>query len=368
MEKGKISSLQMGMMLYPAMIATSIISGPSLIASYANNDLWIPPILTSLVGILTVYIVFALHQRYPNQTIIGFSEQILGTFAGKIVSFLILSYYLIGTGRVVRGYSEFIISSFLFQTPISVTMITMVILCAFAVYGGIEVLGRLSQLFFPLFIIPVFISFLLLSPEFDVGNLFPILGEGIIPLLKGIIMEIGWFSEIFLMIFLLPFLTDTKKARKYGIFTILAVTVTLAMVNLMVLFVLGSTTADREYPLMNVIRYISLADFFENLEAVAMTVWIVGAFIKITVFFYALGLGTAQWLNLSDYRPIIWPMAILIVEFAFWSVPSTVEYKTFTITVLPFYATLIQIILPLTLLIVAILRKKKQNQSQTKSS
>ena len=43
MEKGKISSLQMAMMLYPAVIATSIISAPSIIAKYAGNDLWLPP-------------------------------------------------------------------------------------------------------------------------------------------------------------------------------------------------------------------------------------------------------------------------------------------------------------------------------------
>ena len=41
MEKGKISSLQMAVMLYPAIIATSIISVPSIVAKYAKNDLWI---------------------------------------------------------------------------------------------------------------------------------------------------------------------------------------------------------------------------------------------------------------------------------------------------------------------------------------
>ena len=36
MEKGKISSLQMAVMLYPAIIATSIISAPSIMAKYAR--------------------------------------------------------------------------------------------------------------------------------------------------------------------------------------------------------------------------------------------------------------------------------------------------------------------------------------------
>ncbi|MDQ7864807.1 hypothetical protein RCO48_38045 [Peribacillus frigoritolerans] len=41
-----------------------------------------------------------------------------------------------------------------------------------------------------------------------------------------------------------------------------------------------------------------------------MAVWIVGAFVKISVFYYASALGTAQWLNLSDYCPVVWPIGI----------------------------------------------------------
>ena len=97
-----------------------------------------------------------------------------------------------------------------------------------------------------------------------------------------------------------------------GCFTVLTVMVTLVIVNLTVLFVLGPTIASKEFPLMNATRYISLAEFFENLEAIAMAVWIVGAFVKISVVFYAVTLGTAQWLNLSDYRPCQLPIWVLL--------------------------------------------------------
>ena len=110
---------------------------------------------------------------------------------------------------------------------------------------------------------------------------------------------------------------------KYGMMTVFAVMMTLVGVNLIVLFVLGPTTASRAYPLMLVARYISIADFFEHLESIVMAIWVVGAFVKISVFYYAATLGTAQWLNLSDYRPVVWPLGILIVGFSFWSLPNS---------------------------------------------
>ena len=221
-------------------------------------------------------------------------------------------------------------------------------------------MGRLAQLFFPFFIVPIFIFVLLLSPDFEFKNIFPILGDGIIPPLKGAIVPGGWYSEFFLIIFLLPFLTDVKKARKYGMLTVLAVMLTLVVVNLTVLFVLGPTTSSKVFPLMNATRYVSLADFFENLESIAMAVWIVGAFVKISVFYYAAVLGTAQWLNLSDYRVIIWPFAIIIIEFAFWSIPSSAEYTSYLMTVFPLYGPFVQTIIPLFLLMIAVVRKRKK--------
>ena len=70
MEKGKISSLQMAVMMYPTIVATAILTVPSITAKYAKNDLWLSPIWASFIGYITVYIVCQLHKLYPNQTII----------------------------------------------------------------------------------------------------------------------------------------------------------------------------------------------------------------------------------------------------------------------------------------------------------
>ncbi|MFK4998585.1 hypothetical protein ACI2OX_18580 [Bacillus sp. N9] len=45
---------------------------------------------------------------------------------------------------------------------------------------------------------------------------------------------------------------------KHGMFSVLGVTVTLFVTNIITLFVLGTTTALKTYPLMTVSRYVSL--------------------------------------------------------------------------------------------------------------
>ena len=187
------------------------------------------------------------------------------------------------------------------------------------------------------------------------------------PPLKGAIVPIGWFSEFFLITFLLPFLVDRKKGMKYGMMTVFFVMMTLVVANIIVLFILGPTTSNSVYPLMIVARYASLATFFEHLESIVMAIWIVGAFVKISVFYYATALGSAQWLNLSDYRPIVWPLGILIVVFSFWSLPSSMELERFLVRFFPLYSLLIQTIIPLFLLGIAVIRKRngKETGSET---
>ncbi|MFP3509787.1 endospore germination permease [Peribacillus sp. SIMBA_075] len=368
MEKGKISSLQMAFMLYPSIVATAILGVPSITAKYAKTDLWLSPIFAALIGYLTVYIAYKLHQLYPKQTVIQFTEKIIGRTLGKIFGFLLLFFYIQNTGLILRSYAEFVVGSFLVRTPISVIMISMVILCAFIVRGGIEVLGRAAELFVPVFIFPIFVLILLLIPDLEFKNIFPVLGDGIMPPIKGAIVPGGWFSEFFLIIFLLPFLADMKKGMKSGMMTVFTVMMTLIVVNLMVLFVLGSTTSTKLYPLMNVSRYISLADFFEHVESAVMAVWIVGAFVKISVFYYVSAVGTAQWLNLSDYRPVVWPIGILIVEFGFWSFPSSMDVNRNDTDVFPFQGILMQTIIPLLLLVIAVIRKKNGQSNGSNSS
>ncbi|MFB5281576.1 endospore germination permease [Peribacillus sp. Hz7] len=364
MEKGKISSLQMAIMMYPAIVATAILGVPSITAKYAKTDLWLSPILASLLGYMTVYIAYKLHKLYPKQTVIQFSEQIIGRFAGKLIGFLFLSFYIQITGHMLRQYAEFVVDSFLVNTPISVIMALMALLCSFIVRGGLEVLGRAAQLFSPIFTLPLLFLIILVFPDFEFKNIFPILGEGIMPPIKGAIVPGGWFTEFFLITFLLPFLTDQKKGMKYGMMTVFVVMMTLVVVNLIVLFILGPTTPTKFYPLMSVARYISLADFFEHLESAIMAIWVVGAFIKISVFYYGIALGTAQWLNLSDYRSIVWPLGILLVIFSFWSFPSTLELNKYSVETFPFLGLLIQMIIPLFLLGIALIRKRKRQGSE----
>ncbi|MED3564495.1 endospore germination permease [Bacillus xiapuensis] len=360
-EKGKISALQMSLMIVPTIIATVVLIVPAITGKYAERDMWISPILASLNGFFTVLIVYKLHKCYPNETFIQYSKHIIGRLPGKVLGLAYLFFLLHLCGIICREYADFVIVSFLPKTPMIVVAGSLIFVCAFAVRGGVEVLGRAAQLLVPLFLLPPLLFFLLI-PDFKFENIFPIAGHGMIPPILGAIVPQAWFSEIFLISILLPFVKDREKGRKFGMITVLFTMFILVFTNIVNIFLFGATVSSFNYPVFTAFRYISIGDFFEHLESIVIALWVLGAFIKVAVFYYVLVIGTAQWLNLSDYRPIVFPLGFLITIFSIWVTANAQEMGHFLETIYPFYGTIGFTFIPLLLLIFNLFRKKLKNR------
>jgi spore germination protein KB len=366
-EKGKMSTFQLAIILYATVLATAILIVPSLTSRIAGKDLWLSPVWASLIGFFTVYVAIQLHKLYPGETIIQYCQHMLGSFPGKVIGFLYLISLVYFCGILLREYAEFIVGSFLTATPMVVVIGSLTFVCAVAVRGGVEVIGRSAQVFSGLFIFPLLLMILMLLPEWKISNMFPVLEHGIMPSIRGATTPQAWFSEVFLMTFFLPFVTDRLRIIKYGYVTVSMILLTLVITNLTALFVFGRITPILIYPVMNAASYVNIADFFEHLEAVVMAVWVAGAFVKINAFYYALVLGTAQWLNLSDYRPLVLPYGLLITLFSFWSLPNLQVLVHLLETSIPFYLTLLFTVIPSLLLLISFVRKKLRQANKTVS-
>ncbi|MDQ8734178.1 endospore germination permease [Paenibacillus sp. LHD-38] len=355
LEKGKISGVQMALMLYPTVLATGFLALPTITSQYAQNDFWMTGILSLFMGLITVYTAVRLHELYPNENVIQHSERIAGKLAGKIIGTIFFLYSIHGTGAIVRQYAEFVTGNFLFKTPILLIISSMVLLASIAVRGGLETMARSAVIFTPIFIFPL-LFLLLLIPDLDVRNIFPILSHGIIPVLKGTATPQAWVSELFFMTFFLPCLTDPDKGRKWGNMALGAIVLSMAYVNLFALFLLGQDTGDKAYPILVAFRYISAAGIFENLESLLLAMWVVGNFVKICVFFYAAVLSLSQTLRLSDYRPTVFPLGILAIVFSLWDLPSLSRIGIHNRYTAPFEIPAVLTFIPLLLLVIHHLR------------
>ena len=359
LEKGRISSIQMALLLHPTIVATAVLLVPAMTEKHAGRDMWLSPLWASFSGFAVVLTAWLLNRMYPNDTLIEHSVRILGKIPGKALGMLYIFFYWHATGLLIKEYGEFVTGTFLLHTPIQVIMGSMLVICAFAVRGGIEVLGRCAQIMVPVVVLLYILIIFLLIPDLNSDNLFPMLEHGWMPSLKGSIIPQSWYSELIAISFLLPVLADRDKALRWGIISVLFIAFTLFLTNITTLMLFGQLTGRLVYPVMAAARYIQLADFLEHLEAIVMAIWVFGTFIKISMFYYMLVQSTARVLGLSDYRPIVLPLGLLVLLSGIWAASNLQELVHVLSTSIVFELLFMQLGIPVLLLLIAIFRRKK---------
>jgi len=359
LEKGKISNLQIEFMMIPTIIATGVLSIPSMAGKFARHDMWMTPLFGSLIGFLTVFIVWKLHQMFPKMTPIQYSEKILGKALGRVFSFFLVVFYIHNTGFIIRQYTDFVTANVMFETPSIVMSICIVVVSALAVYRGIEVVARSAVICSSIFICGA-VCLLLLIPDVEITYMLPFLENGFLPVLKGSFIHSAWFSEFFLLAFLYPFASSQKKGLKTGMRGTFFIMLFLLYVNFFVLTILGVSCVNQFYPVYSIIRGIHVLGFFENFEVVITAFWVLGNFVKVSVFLYVGCLSLAQLFRLSDYRLIVFPISILLIFFSYWDIPNIVVLIDYMQKIQPFYFVIVQTIFPLFLLLIALVRKKRR--------
>lgn len=359
-EKGRISALQMSLLIYVQIISTAVLYVPGITFQDAKQDMWLSPIWGSLSGFFVVFIVYQLNKLYPNETPVQYIQHILGRIPGKVIGILYLFFFLISCGNTLRQYGDFIVGAFLQQTPLLMVMGSLALASAFTVRIGLEILARLSDIFVPIIFLLWLVIVLLLLPELEVENMFPILEDGIEPSLRGSVTPLTWNSLFFLTSSLFPFLADRTQGKKWGMYSVIAVMVTLVLTNLSTLLLFGDITGSFLYPVMSAARYISYADFFENLEALVMAIWIGGTFVKLGLYHYVLVLNTAQWLKLSNYKPLALPFGLLATLFGIWGAPNLPEMALFLEVTIPLVCGILYLVIPVTLLLTALFRNRNR--------
>ncbi|MER3119563.1 GerAB/ArcD/ProY family transporter, partial [Bacillus subtilis] len=116
------------------------------------------------------------------------------------------------SGFQVRSMLEIIRFFLLEGTPRWAVAMVFLWVGLYLIVGGLSSIARLFQIVLPitfiLFLLVVFMSIGI----FDVDNLRPVLGEGIGPVLKGIKVTALSFSGIEIILILMPFMNQPRKA------------------------------------------------------------------------------------------------------------------------------------------------------------
>ena len=316
-------------------------------------------LLSTVGGLALISIYLYLQSRYPEETLVQFLPRIVGRVAGKLLGLAYIVYFLYLGARAVRDYGELTVTVLLPSTPIGAINGLGVLLVVYCLRHGREVLARVSEVLLPLGVLPLLSVVLLVLPRIRAENLLPVLGNGPGPVLAasfplGVTVP---FGET--VVFLMLWSNEGKERARGAVRAIIIAGLMLTYLNLLGAAVLGSHLARTSpFPLLEVVRQISVAEVVDRIDVMAALVMTLGGFTRVAVYLYGATVGLAQWLGVADYRPLVLPVATIVMALTITIAQSYPEHVLVGLRLVPSLLHVpFQIAIPSLLLLVVLIKR-----------
>jgi spore germination protein KB len=360
LDNGRISSVQLFFILLILEGASALLYAPRGVAALSGPDGWLAVSLGDLpYGLAILLVAVGLAKRFPVQTFAAYLPQIMGRILGKLLSAVYVIGFIFFVSYILSQGLWFLRINYYTHTPGIVIAVVLAVVAIYGAYLGIEVVARETGLALIGFYAAIFLLFFLSAKEIDLGNLRPVLENGLLPVLRAAIFHSTWRANIFFGLMFYPYLNQKQEALKTGLWFLGIVTIMAINTHAVIVGVFGSlATAQMNFPFERLIRYISLAGFIERLETVFM-IFLIGAIIsKLAIAYHMAGTFTAETLGLKNYRVTLLPIAaasVVVCELLFGTF-SKVEDFQFRLA--PVTAVMV-LAIPALILLIAVIRKKR---------
>ncbi|MDS1030868.1 endospore germination permease [Bacillota bacterium LX-D] len=362
MEKARISSIQLFLLLFGFLFGSTVILHPT---SSAKNDAWLAILLGGVGGALLMGIYVAIALLNPSRTLVEILRDRFGKFVGNAVSILYIWYFIHIASLVFRNFGEFIASVTIPETPMIVVIGIFAAILVYAINSGVEVMGRLSELFVPVLPVVVLIIFLSLITTHDFTAFLPMLENGMGPVWNAAFGFITFpFGETVAFLMLFPHLNKKGNLKKIAALSALFLVVLSLLLFIMDITVLGSNLMQRA---TFVPHLISLLIPGLNVEPLVDINLLIGGGIKISVCIYAAAKALSQVLGISDYRKLTTAITTFCVVLSIWVYENVLEMFSWAEKVWPYYSIPFQMIIPLLLLFLSLRKRVKPSNARIES-
>lgn len=181
-------------------------------------------------------------------------------------------------------------------TPLWAIIMPFMWIGLYLIAGGINPIARLFELILPITVVIFLLVISMSFGIFEIDNLRPVLGSGIMPVLKGVKSTVLAYLGIEIMLILVAFMSKPNQAVK----VVLAGTaISIGFYLITVVMVIGALSVtgvvSKTWPSIDLIRSFEITGLiFERFESFLLTIWIMQIFTTFTISYYAAALGMAQ--------------------------------------------------------------------------
>lgn len=290
--------------------STAIAVGIAPVFAEAGEDGW----LAMIFGLLgTLAILYPLVRLYARRSIrLHDGTHSRWTSALLVPVALVLFFFIVFNTRLC---SDLLKLAYLPTTPASVITASYLLICGYAAFLGLEVLARVSLINITLKVLTFVVMPLFLYRELQLAFLEPLLGHGLLPVLRAAVHPFAWLSEGAVLVLLFGLVRESSyKTVAYGY---LLGFFTYFVQSMLALLVLTAPLLSRFiYPALEVVQLLNIGEFMDRLDPVLVAIWTITMVIKSGCYLYLLSWICNLLLGTNIRQRLVFPFAFLALLFS----------------------------------------------------
>lgn len=304
---------------------------PKYAAAHADQAGWVSPLASTVPFILLIFIIDGLLTKYKEQSMSEIISIVMGKYLGKLILVIYLLWALWLSALYTRYYAERLTSSIYTTVNNNVIIFLTLILIAYMLRSGFTVIARMSEILLPFIGAMLIMLAIFLLPKVRTDNVLPVYFNDIVPIIKGSLSTTSILAYLFLLFFLSEKIVNMKSFKFFGYVATYVNISSIMLVTFITIGVLGFTVAQRApMPVLITVKQVSLLDTIENIEAIIIAIWIFADFTLISTMFVVILNIIKSLFKLSDTRPLINIIAILLYFLSLGICSSKFELEEFS--------------------------------------
>ncbi|MDT9720286.1 endospore germination permease [Paenibacillus sp. ClWae2A] len=359
-----VTSRQIVLLVLLLSITGTLIQPHAQAIYYAEQHAYLSYVPVVLVMIISMWMVSRIQRRFPNQDLFeALAERF--PFMGRLAGVMYILFFFFIFARDIRLIGDYVSITLLETTPISIVVLSLMIMAVFIVRGGLGSLIGMSELYVTLFLLNSVILPFMLIQQVNMDNLMPYFHLDMAGVGKGSWYIFSFYGEMIA----LPFVVKGSDFRfKPVLWGIIISGLLMMLIMVETITSIGVPIASRlVYPSYELARQLQISDFLDRFDLALAAATLPAMITKIAFDLYFVCWGLKRMIPKVSGKVMTGPVALLGFVCAFWFFKNAIQLYRFT-REWTWIAIVFEVLFPMVLFLFLRPRKKDKKESTQQRS
>lgn len=242
-------------------------------------------------GIASLYLFYlGMVARRMDTDFLAFMRQTLPQWLTKGILIILVIHCILVAGYAAYIFADVMKLGLVSGEKYSLVLALLLLVAAYAVYGGVESRARVYEILFWVIFVPLFLMLFLAARDVEPENLTPFFATPLPDVGKGSILVLFCLMPLFLVLFFPAYVGKKKKGKMISA-VFAALWTALGVMAVLYVILLGNfgqaSLASMRYPAVTLMSSIELrGSFLKRFDAFMIGIWFFTLFALVNVFLF----------------------------------------------------------------------------------